>query len=143
MTQKDQLDELGKMQPPQASAMIERKVSEESIRTEFCEGPVLDDSHPTPSEVQFKASFNAASVEISDRAELIERLKKGENPTWVPNRKVGLLLLCYRIPIRHTNLACNMYSVTHKNPIIIDSVCDVICVYALMRYSLVVNKKGD
>ena len=124
-------DELGKMQPPRASAMIERKVSEESIRTEFCEGPVLDDSHSPPPELQPNASFSALSVEISDRAEFIERLKRGESPTWVPNRKVGLLLLCYRIPLRRTILASNMSLVTHETSIITDSGRHVSCVHAL------------
>ena len=106
------LDGLGKMQPPRTFAIIERKFSEESIRTEFCEGPVLDDLHSPSPELQPKTSINAVSVEISDRAELIERLKRGESPTWVPNRKVGLLLLCYKIPIRCTALAFNLYLIT-------------------------------
>ena len=70
--------------------MLERRTSEESIRTEFCEGPVLDDSNPPSSETDPVVETVAAQVETSDRAELIERLKRGESPTWVPNRKVGL-----------------------------------------------------
>ena len=72
-------------------AMIERRLSEESVRTEDCDGPLLDDfeddrRRPTVVlEVKEKES-----VETSDRAELIERIKRGESPTWVPNRKVQL-----------------------------------------------------
>ena len=70
-------------------AMMERSVSEESVRTEDCEGPLLDDfeddrrNQTVVLEVKEKES-----VETSDRAELIERIKRGESPTWVPNRKV-------------------------------------------------------
>ena len=59
-----------------------RRLSEESIRTDLCEGPILD-SPPrpvTPPQLVPQA--------VSDRAELIERLKRGESPTWVPNRHV-------------------------------------------------------
>ena len=73
------------------TAMIERRLSEESVRTEDCDGPLLDDfedgrrSPTVLSEVKEKES-----IETSDRAELIERIKRGESPTWVPNRKVRL-----------------------------------------------------
>ncbi|KAK1998747.1 hypothetical protein LX36DRAFT_656208 [Colletotrichum falcatum] len=60
-----------------------RKLSEESIRTELCEGPILESPRPSTPE------SDTAAV-TSDRAELIERLKRGESPTWVPNRQVGL-----------------------------------------------------
>ncbi|GJC77941.1 uncharacterized protein ColLi_00779 [Colletotrichum liriopes] len=56
-----------------------RRLSEESIRTELCEGPILESPRPSTPE------SDAAAV-TSDRAELIERLKRGESPTWVPNR---------------------------------------------------------
>ena len=32
---------------------------------------------------------NKRETLCTDRAELIERLKKGESPTWVPNRAVS------------------------------------------------------
>ena len=32
---------------------------------------------------------NKGEALCSDRAELIERLKRGESPTWVPNRAVS------------------------------------------------------
>lgn len=66
---------------------LSRRVSEESIRTELCEGPVPD-SPPKPATPE-KIIDNAVSV--SDRSELIERLKRGESPTWVPNRHLESL----------------------------------------------------
>lgn len=78
-------------EPPQPIAIqceqpilpsLTRKLSEESIRTELCEGPILESPRPSTPE------SDAAAV-TSDRAELIERLKKGESPTWIPNRHVG------------------------------------------------------
>ncbi|CAM1511598.1 Fc.00g091110.m01.CDS01 [Cosmosporella sp. VM-42] len=64
-----------------------RRLSEESIRTELCEGPVPDSPQPpnTPRSDDETA--------ISDRVELIERLKRGESPTWIPNRHVNRLAL--------------------------------------------------
>lgn len=75
--------------PEPPAPMLERRTSDESIRTEFCEGPVPDDSEPASPEPNTVTESVAAPVETSDRAELIERLKRGESPTWVPNRKVG------------------------------------------------------
>ncbi|KAK4042854.1 hypothetical protein C8A01DRAFT_33103 [Parachaetomium inaequale] len=62
-----------------------RRLSEESIRTDLCEGPLLD-SPPRPATPR-----EAVSRAVSDRAELIERLKRGESPTWVPNRHLESL----------------------------------------------------
>lgn len=59
-----------------------RRLSEESIRTDLCEGP-LPDTPPAKTPDQDPA------VATSDRAELIERLKRGESPTWIPNRHVS------------------------------------------------------
>lgn len=61
---------------------LNHRLSEESIRTELCEGPILD-SPPKP--VTPERTLNNV---VSDRAELIERLKRGESPTWIPNRHV-------------------------------------------------------
>ncbi|KAI1770840.1 hypothetical protein F4818DRAFT_431199 [Hypoxylon cercidicola] len=55
---------------------LRRKLSEESIRTELCEGPIPDS--PTPRTPERET--------CSDRSELIERLKRGESPTWRPSR---------------------------------------------------------
>ncbi|KAI8945791.1 hypothetical protein F4801DRAFT_567103 [Xylaria longipes] len=76
---------------------LSRKLSEESIRTELCEGPVPDNSplplplplppHPYPHPAQSPDQGNASSpVACTDRADLIERLKRGESPTWIPHR---------------------------------------------------------
>jgi hypothetical protein len=68
--------------PPGMGRWSSRRLSEESIRTELCEGPLLD-SPPKPATPE-----EAVSRAVSDRAELIERLKRGESPTWIPNRHV-------------------------------------------------------
>ncbi|KAI1373687.1 hypothetical protein F4677DRAFT_428858 [Hypoxylon crocopeplum] len=60
-------------------AALRRKQSEESMRTELCEGPIPDS--PTPQTPE-----RAPPTECSDRSELIERLKRGESPTWRPSR---------------------------------------------------------
>ncbi|KAL6914090.1 hypothetical protein FSST1_011850 [Fusarium sambucinum] len=60
-----------------------RRLSEESIRTELCEGPVPDSPlrSKTPQEVE------GAENAISDRATLIERLKRAQSPPiWIPNQ---------------------------------------------------------
>ncbi|KAB5540411.1 hypothetical protein GE09DRAFT_255508 [Coniochaeta sp. 2T2.1] len=63
---------------------LTRKLSEESIRTELCDGPVPD----SPPRLR---TSEQDLVTCSDRAELIERLKRGESPTWVPNRHLESL----------------------------------------------------
>jgi hypothetical protein len=83
---------------PPADAQLRRKISEESIRTELCEGPVLEpssheDEKPQESENEDERE---GSQGVSSRAELIERLKRGESPTWVPNRRVSLVLIFKR-----------------------------------------------
>jgi hypothetical protein len=75
--------------PPDEN-VITRKVSEESIRTELCEGPVLDspeDERIIPTRA-LESNFKLPIHGTSDRVELIERLKRGESPTWLPNRNV-------------------------------------------------------
>ena len=79
---------------PLESNVIQRKLSEESIRTELCEGPVPEipeEPSNTPAEVAHK-SFAFPFHGTSDRVELIQRLKNGESPTWLPNRNVRLNL---------------------------------------------------
>ncbi|OTB05480.1 hypothetical protein M426DRAFT_319743 [Hypoxylon sp. CI-4A] len=63
---------------------LRRKPSEESIRTEFCDGPIPE------SPMSITPERND-STECSDRSEFIERLKRGESPTWMPNRHFGSL----------------------------------------------------
>lgn len=70
------------------SATIMRKPSEESIRTEFCDGPEPDPPNWITM-LEDKAASIATKEEenrTSDRAELIERIKRGESPTWVPSQ---------------------------------------------------------
>ncbi|KAK4230005.1 hypothetical protein QBC38DRAFT_61874 [Podospora fimiseda] len=76
--------------PNIARRSLSRRLSEESIRTELCEGPVPESPFCGPSTPEKTASHN---VSVSDRAELIERLKRGESPTWVPNRHLESLFL--------------------------------------------------
>ncbi|KAL1842187.1 hypothetical protein VTJ49DRAFT_5874 [Mycothermus thermophilus] len=71
---------------PGVDRWLGRRLSEESIRTELCEGPVPD-TPPRPVTPR-----DAVSRAVSDRAELIERLKRGESPTWVPSRHLEGLL---------------------------------------------------
>ena len=70
---------------------IARKVSEESIRTELCEG-LLPDS-PEDKEGNgtgnLRTSFTFPILGTSDRVELIERLKRGQSAAWLPNRNVS------------------------------------------------------
>ncbi|PSS00726.1 hypothetical protein BD289DRAFT_450282 [Coniella lustricola] len=73
------------------------RTSDESIRTDLCDGPIATSLASSPSaasaiardmRVTATESDPAAShPATSNRAELIERLKRGESPTWIPNRK--------------------------------------------------------
>ncbi|KAG6040555.1 hypothetical protein E4U41_000191 [Claviceps citrina] len=66
--------------PVEEPSLRLRRLSEESLPTELCEGPVSDSPGractPRPDD----------DTATSCRAELIERLKRGESPTWIPNR---------------------------------------------------------
>lgn len=67
-----------------------RKPSEESIRTEFCDGPIPDaDTNGISPVDHVMAAISDTRLETSDRGELIERIKRGESPTWVPNATVS------------------------------------------------------
>jgi hypothetical protein len=66
-----------------------RKASEESIRTELCEGPLPDSpDNKAPANGDLKTDFAFPILGTSDRVELIERLKRGQSATWLPNRNV-------------------------------------------------------
>lgn len=82
--------------PPPESGGYEptmRRPSEESIRTEFCDGPVPDsDGRATSPVEKVVAAINDTKLETSDRAELIERIKRGESPTWVPSKTVSQII---------------------------------------------------
>ncbi|KAI0426683.1 hypothetical protein F5Y09DRAFT_318240 [Xylaria sp. FL1042] len=73
------------------------KLSEESIRTELCEGPVPDSRSATITSTppllplaqtpQTPDQDNSpSSAACTNCAALIERLKRGESPTWIPHR---------------------------------------------------------
>lgn len=67
-----------------------RRLSEESIRTEYCDGPIPDiplDDVALQTGGEGRVSNNGEAI-CSDRAELIERIKRGESPTWIPNQAV-------------------------------------------------------
>ncbi|KAK3400134.1 hypothetical protein B0T20DRAFT_407956 [Sordaria brevicollis] len=65
--------------PPKS---LSHRVSEESIRTEFCEGPVDSPFNPTAPERKPHIPL------VHDRAMLIHRLKEKESQTWVPNNNL-------------------------------------------------------
>lgn len=90
------------------SPYMSRRMSEESIRTELCEGPLPNTPSPLPrsfasrpspaSEAQYSSAeplpprtppSRDTYEQVTDRAELIERIKRGESPTWIPNRHVS------------------------------------------------------
>jgi hypothetical protein len=86
LERRESAEELPIASPPNSQAYnrpLARKASEESIRTELCDGPIPDSPRPRTPE-------NDAVTTCSDRQELIERLKRGESPTWVPNRHVSI-----------------------------------------------------
>jgi hypothetical protein len=73
-------------------AAVMRRPSEESIRTQFLDGPLPDCEMESTSPTQdVLTAMTDANLGISDRVELIERIKRGESPTWVPNRTVSRL----------------------------------------------------
>lgn len=69
--------------------VVRRKESEESIRTDLCEGPVADSFENEREETTAGlCDYKFPAHDTSDRVELIERLKRGESPSWLLNRKV-------------------------------------------------------
>ncbi|MCJ1468235.1 hypothetical protein MMC07_006863 [Pseudocyphellaria aurata] len=77
--------------PPPRSARLEsrmlRKLSEESIRTEFCDGPIDSPTWiPLSQPEKEPMGHKEGGTCTSDRAELMERIKRGESPTWVPKQ---------------------------------------------------------
>ena len=68
-----------------------RRPSEESVRTAYRDGPSPDiamDHVALQAGREGRVSNNGEAV-CSDRAELIERIKRGESPTWIPNQAVS------------------------------------------------------
>ena len=70
--------------PPPAPTLHCRRFSEESLPAELCEGPI-----PESPITSSKSEITEQDVSTSDRLLLIERLKRGQSPTWIPNRHVG------------------------------------------------------
>ncbi|TVY65671.1 Uncharacterized protein LSUE1_G008041 [Lachnellula suecica] len=93
----DKPSKTNRPESPLQGISMTRKASEESIRTELCEGPLLE----TPEERRrspvgtLDTGFAFPIHGTSDRIELMERLKRGESPTWLPNRNLGSLLQEY------------------------------------------------
>lgn len=79
---------------PLDRSQVTRKLSEESIRTELCEGPLPDspENNKPNSAGDLNIGFTFPILGTSDRVELIERLKRGQNATWLPNRNLESLL---------------------------------------------------
>ncbi|KAL8751672.1 MAG: hypothetical protein Q9184_005999 [Pyrenodesmia sp. 2 TL-2023] len=76
---------------------LKSKVSKKSVRTEFCDGP-LSDAPPWATvgneDVGYKDEGRGCGqngVCTSDRNELIERIKRGESPTWIPSQTGSIL----------------------------------------------------
>lgn len=59
--------------------------------TEYRDGPILDtamDDSTLQKEKEGRVGNNGEAI-CSDRAELMERIKRGESPTWIPNQAVS------------------------------------------------------
>lgn len=86
--------QLAKPSEPSPLNFLKSKVSEESARTEFCDGPIPDAptwgmvENENTSRKKEEQSCSQNGVHTSDRNELIERIKRGESPTWVPSQTV-------------------------------------------------------
>ncbi|TWU70725.1 hypothetical protein ED733_000922 [Metarhizium rileyi] len=73
------------LQPEPVSPAL-RRLSEESLPTELYEGPVPNSPRrPSTPRIDDETA-------ITSRAELIERLKRGESPAWIPNRRLESIL---------------------------------------------------
>lgn len=65
---------------------------QEDIRSEYHDGPSPETENRPASPIKVVlAAIDNTSLSVSDRVELIERIKRGESPTWLPNRTVGYL----------------------------------------------------
>ena len=70
--------------------MGEWRMSQDSIRTEDCDGPIQDPLEMgEDSQERDDGSATSGETFCTDRAELMERIKRGESPTWVPNKAVS------------------------------------------------------
>lgn len=78
----------GELQPSRRSParhapLGPRRLSEESLPVELCEGPIPDSPEQRP-----KTPENQIDSHMIDRSVLIERIKRGESPSWIPTLQV-------------------------------------------------------
>ena len=96
---------------PPGGTMLTRKLSEESIRTELCEGPLLESPRPRNASISAAtpdSTFTFPAHETSGREELIERLKKGNiNKAWWPSREVRIPLRVFLLPMPKLKQICS------------------------------------
>lgn len=65
------------------------KYAKGDLDLEDCEGPVPDEPmEDTSTHIEKTEKSTVESALCTDRAELIERIKRGESPTWVPSQAV-------------------------------------------------------
>ncbi len=67
----------------EAAPLGPRRLSEESLPVELCEGPIPDSPGECPETPEIQNELH-----LLDRSVLIERIKRGESPSWIPNRHV-------------------------------------------------------
>lgn len=85
----EDIDRRRPQEPPQPSPrriidptpLGPRRLSEESLPVELCEGPIPDSPEQRP-----KTPDHQNDAHLLDRSVLIERLKRGESPSWLTNR---------------------------------------------------------
>lgn len=104
-TPPEELEASPPLNSPLDRSQIVRKVSEESIRTDLCEGPLPD--NPGNKEEDFATDLNTdlafPILGTSDRVELIERLKRRQSATWLRNRNVSNFSLFCSMKITNLN----------------------------------------
>lgn len=69
-----------------------RRLSEESLRTELCEGPVPDSPPQQGSSFPERSATDRPITPSTDRVDLIERLKRVQSPSWLADRRVSALI---------------------------------------------------
>lgn len=84
------------LRPPSLSNNATIISSKESISTQVCDGPMPDASASwdmVQKEVvslrKDGSDYSRSEVCTSDRNELMERIKRGESPTWIPSQTVS------------------------------------------------------
>ena len=99
---------------------LKPKTSEDSIRTEFCDGPLpdppswdLEENQHGGQESDGPAAQARGGVCTSDRNELMERIKRGESPTWVPSQTVS------RRPKHRCRPLQNLHAASFMHPLFV------------------------